>query len=88
MQGKRSGLKTLILKKNPRACYVHCYAHSLQLAIQDAVKSSELMSDIFDLCAEIAKLIRNSPKRSAQLDELKAQIAEPSIGIRALCPTR
>ena len=88
MKGKRTGLKTLMLNKNPKACYVHCYAHSLQLAIQDAVRHSEIMNNTLDLCSEVAKLIRNSPKRTAALNKLKEEIKEPSIGICALCPTR
>ena len=88
LKGKRNGLKTRILNSNPKAYYVHCYAHSLQLAIQDSVKQSKLMNSIFDICSEISKLIRKSPKRTAQLQQLKEEIQEPSIGIRALCPTR
>ena len=33
MQGEFNGLKTLILKENPCAYYVHCFAHKLQLAL-------------------------------------------------------
>ena len=32
MQGEFSGLKTLILKENPYAFYIHWFAHQLQLA--------------------------------------------------------
>lgn len=88
MKGKRNGLKTLILKENPKAHYVHCYAHSLQLAVQDTVRQSDLMNSVFDLCSEIAKLIRNSPKRTTALKRLKEEIQETTIGVRSLCPTR
>lgn len=88
MRGKRNGLKTLILKSNPKAHYIHCYAHSLQLAIQDSVKDSPLMISAFGVCSEVAKLIRNFPKRSTSLAKLKEEIAEPSVGIRTLCSTR
>ena len=33
MQGEFNCLKTLILKENPYAFYVHCFAHQLQLAL-------------------------------------------------------
>lgn len=88
MSGKRNGLKSLILHQNDKAVYVHCYAHSLQLAVQDSVRRCKAMSDVFDLCSEVAKLIRSSPKRTTALKKLKEEIGEPSIGIRALCPTR
>lgn len=88
MSGKRAGLKTLILDGNSKAHYIHCYAHSLQLAVQDTVKESKPMRDVFDICSEVAKLIRKSPRRTAALAKLKEEINEPSVGIRTLCPTR
>lgn len=88
MKGKRNGLKTLILKENPKATYVHCYGHSLQLAVQDAVKNNDVMSDALELCSEVSSLIRRSPCRTAALEKIKDAIKEPSIGIRSLCPTR
>ena len=33
MQGEFNGLKTLILKENPYAFYIHCFAHQIQLAL-------------------------------------------------------
>ena len=88
MKGRRKGLKTCILKDNPKATYVHCYGHSLQLAVQDATKASQIIQDSLDLCSEIANLIRKSSKRTAVLTSLKEAIKEPSVGIRSLCPTR
>ena len=32
MQGEYNGLKSLILKENECAYYIHCFAHQLQLA--------------------------------------------------------
>lgn len=37
MSGTYSGLQARIIKQNPRARYVHCYAHCLNLVINDAV---------------------------------------------------
>ena len=88
MKGKQNGLKTLLLSENPKAHYLHCYGHSLQLAVQDATKSSKLMGEAIDLCSEVSALIRKSSKRTAMLDDLKEAIKEPSVGIRSLCPTR
>jgi hypothetical protein len=33
MKGEVKGLKTLIMKDSPSACYVHCFAHQLQLVL-------------------------------------------------------
>ncbi|XP_076951539.1 uncharacterized protein LOC143624932 [Bidens hawaiensis] len=40
MSGEFSGLKALILKENPSAYYVHCFAHQLQLRI-DLIRESQ-----------------------------------------------
>ena len=38
MRGEFNGLKTLILQENPRAYYVHCFAHQLQLTLVAVAK--------------------------------------------------
>ena len=39
MQGEFNGLKTLILKENESAFYIHCFAHQLQLALVAVAKN-------------------------------------------------
>lgn len=38
MKGQKNGLQKLLLDMNPRAFYVPCAAHSLNLVINDAAK--------------------------------------------------
>ncbi|XP_039145998.1 zinc finger MYM-type protein 1-like [Dioscorea cayenensis subsp. rotundata] len=38
MRGEFNGLKTLILKENPFAFYIHCFAHQLQLVVVSVAK--------------------------------------------------
>lgn len=40
MRGEFNGLKSLILKRNPQAYYVHCFAHQLQLTIVVVAKKT------------------------------------------------
>ena len=87
MKGKRSGLKTKVQAENRKAVYVHCYAHTLQLAVQDSTKIIKGFRDAMDLASEICKLIKNSPKRETELRNLQG-IRGPCVGIRTLCPTR
>ncbi|XP_003392082.2 PREDICTED: zinc finger MYM-type protein 1-like [Amphimedon queenslandica] len=63
MIGARSGVATLVQKEEPRAILVHCYGHSLQLAVCDTVKQIRIMSDALDTTNEISKLLKYSPKR-------------------------
>ena len=45
----------------PRAVYIHCFDHVLNLAAADALKQSKLMKDSLEITREITKLIKYSP---------------------------
>ncbi|XP_039122106.1 zinc finger MYM-type protein 1-like [Dioscorea cayenensis subsp. rotundata] len=47
MRGEFNGLKALVLKENPYARYIHCFAHQLQLVIVDVAKDNRIVSDFF-----------------------------------------
>ena len=53
------------------AIQVHCFAHSLNLCLQDAAKICKCGRDCFSLVMEI---IRYSPKRSLVFNNIKAEI--------------
>ena len=89
MRGQRTGLRTRVQNENSKALYIHCYAHTLQLAVQDASKLVKVISDALNLAAEVGKLVKNSPKREAAFRKLKiANLDAPAVGLRILCPTR
>ena len=64
MKGIRSGLVPRIQEIESRAVYTHCYGHSINLAVNDALKSSKLLKDALDMTREdqINKVL--SKKRS------------------------
>ena len=89
MRGARSGVATQIQDVEPRAVYTHCYGHSINLAVSDAVRETKTMRDALDVTHEITKLIKFSPRREALLRQIKqAQDVTSTPGIRVLCPTR
>ena len=88
MQGERTGLKTRILHTNPLALFIHCYGHTLNLAVQDTVKSCKLVKDVLDTTYELTKLVKKSPKREALLEKIKQELQATSGGVRTLCQTR
>ena len=88
MSGIRNGVAKLISDDQPCAVYTHCYGHSLNLAVGDAVKGCKLMKSCLEVVYEISKLIKKSPKRDSMFQRLKAEIAEDTPGFRVLCPTR
>ena len=88
MSGRRSGVATQILHEEPRAVYLHCMGHTLNLAVQDTCRSIKVMSDTFDTLLEISKAVKYSAKKKAMLLSLKQELSPSSPSIRPLCPTR
>ena len=85
MQGRRSGVVTRFLAINPSALPVHCYAHSLNLCLEDIGRNIICIRDALELAG---KLIKLSPKWlhlfSAKLDEAD----ETTISLKSLCMTK
>ena len=94
MSGSRTGVKSHFLQREPRALFTHCYGHSLNLAVGDALKNNKVCRDALDVAFEVSKLIRFSPKRSAALHDIKVsnpmedEGPMPTNNIRSFCPTR
>ena len=89
MQGKRTGVATQIRNDNSAALPVHCFAHSLNLCLQDAGRKISLLRNALETVREISKLINLSPKRSHLLNEkLKQCEYSGGVSIKPLCPTR
>ena len=92
MSGHKNGVAAIIKKDEPRALFTHCYGHALNLAASDAVMQCGHMKDSLDTVYEITKLVKFSPKREAQLRNIKADFGNDSdekdaSNIRVLCPT-
>ncbi len=88
MKGEKSGVATQLLNDEPRAVYIHCYGHALNLAVGDTVKGCKVLKDTLETTFEVSKLVKFSPKRGVQFDKLKVDLAPDSPGFRVLCPTR
>ena len=81
-------MATEILHEEPRATYLHCMGHSLNLDVQDTCRSIRVISDTFDTLLEISKAMKYSAKKKAMLLSLKEELSPSSPSIRPLCPTR
>ena len=88
MQGKHKGVATQIRHENPAAIPVHCFAHCLNLCLQDAGRQISLLRDALDVVREISCLIRFSPKRSHLFSEKLSQSECSGVNIKPLCSTR
>ena len=72
MQGEFNGLKTLILKENPYAFYIHCFAHQLQLALVAVSKKHIQVASLFLTIASVINIVGASAKRCDRLHQLQA----------------
>ena len=69
MQGEFNGLKSLILKENGCAFYVHCFAHQLQLALVAVAKKHVEIALLFTLVTNLSNMVGGSCKRRDALRE-------------------
>ena len=88
MRGVRNGVATQIQDDEPRAVYMHCYGHSLNLAASDTIRQHKVMKAALEATFEITKLVKHSPRREQLFHKVKEEIAPGSPGVRVLCPTR
>ena len=90
MAGSKNGVKQQILRKEPRALFIHCYGHVLSLSVADTIinKNIPLLRSNMDTLFEISKLLQYSPKRMSLFKDVKAETSPDAAGFRILCPTR
>ena len=80
----------LKLKRNVHASAlaVHCFAHSLNLCLQDAGRKLVFLRDALEMIREIANLIKFSSKRASLFSQVLAQPENSGVTIKPLCLTR
>ncbi|KAJ0809759.1 putative ribonuclease H-like superfamily [Helianthus annuus] len=79
MQGEFNGLKALILKDNPSAHYIHCFAHQLQLVIVAVTKKHAGVKTFYEFLPMIVTTVSASCKRKDMLKEEKKARVEKEI---------
>ena len=75
VSGPRSGVAKQLLDEEPCALHLHCHGHALNLAAGDAIKNCKVTKDTLDATFEVSKLVKFSPKRTAQLEKLRNELA-------------
>ncbi|KAK1410977.1 hypothetical protein QVD17_37520 [Tagetes erecta] len=79
MRGKFNGLKSLILRDNPSAHYIHCFAHQLQLVIVAVAKKHEGVKTFYEYLSMVVNTVSASCKRKDMLREAKKERVEKEI---------
>lgn len=85
MSGHKKGLQAKIREIEPRALFVHCNAHNLNLVVQDAISELQWTRQHIGIIREIINFVRDSPKRLAQFSGLEES---NNKNLKAYCPTR
>ncbi|XP_065866481.1 uncharacterized protein [Euphorbia lathyris] len=83
MKGKHQGVQTRVLEINPRALYMSCACHSLNLTLSDMTHSCVKAISFFGVIQRIYSLFAGSTKRwQVFLDNV------PGLSLKSLCNTR
>lgn len=96
MAGALSGVARRFLDIVEEATFIHCYAHRLNLCLQEVTKSIKFMGDAQNLAKDLHNFINNAPKRLEEFKSLKKKLvfdedADDVVyqsGIKPLCVTR
>ena len=67
MAGHLNGVAAQIQREEPKALFVHCLAHSINLCLQECGRKSLPVRDALALVNELHNLVHLSPKRLALL---------------------
>ena len=90
MNGKHKGLASRVVEKNPKAFYVHCYAHQLNLDLENACEVRNTIGTV----TSIHNYIKASAKRNdifiSKQSEYNQEYEEDRLvkSIKLLCGTR
>uniref|UniRef100_A0A8I6XDV9 DUF659 domain-containing protein n=1 Tax=Hordeum vulgare subsp. vulgare TaxID=112509 RepID=A0A8I6XDV9_HORVV len=83
MKGKHQGVQSRLLETNPRALFMPCACHSLNLTLSDMAKSCSKAITFFGVVKIIYILFSSSTKRwRLLLDHV------PKMTVKSLCNTR
>ncbi|XP_064462321.1 zinc finger MYM-type protein 1-like [Ornithodoros turicata] len=85
VSGKSGGLQALVQDIEPRAMYVHCLAHTLNLVLQDLCKQIDVCRDFVSLFADLVNFVKTSPKRLSWFEQFQK---EGTPALRQFCKTR
>jgi hypothetical protein len=86
MAGIKSGVAKRFIERVPYAVFVHCYAHKLNLALQDATNQLKCVSDVLLIVNNVSVFIERSAKRHALFEHLQSE--EKKRTLKSFCATR
>ena len=88
MAGRLSGVAKRMLDDHPKAHFVHCMAHCINLCLQDVGSKCVCVKEALSLASDLANVVRASPKRLALFQKIQNEMAPGSPRLKPLCTTR
>ena len=70
LSGIRNGVQALIKAVYPKAHFIHCYAHQLNLILQKATSANSKVRIFFNSLSGIPPFFSKSPQRMAALEQI------------------
>ena len=71
MRGVHNGLSARIQRNSPKALYVYCYAHQLNLALEHACESNKYVRNTIDKAKSLYDFIEGGSKRHALFQHIQ-----------------
>ena len=90
MRGKYSGLATRVKELEPRALYIHCHAHLLNLTLQCSLSSIKEVRNVLGTVNRLYDFLEASAKRHERFQEIQKALisSKPPTTLKHLCETR
>ena len=79
MKGEKVGVAKQIKSEEMKVLFTHCFIHSLNLAVNDAIKASKVMENSLETTFKIMKLIKKLLKRAGKLKDIKTAIEQEEV---------
>ena len=74
MVGSKKGVATIIKQSQLNCMLIHCYCHTLNLAVGDVIKNIPALKESLEDVYEFIKLIKYSPKHQAALQRKQKEL--------------
>lgn len=91
MSGSITGLQTRFREIEPRALFMHCAGHNLNLVAQDGMKKILKIADFLSVMKDLVKFVRASAKRNNIFKGIvfEDDDDDDNVGLlKPFCPTR
>ena len=88
MSGTYKGVAARIKLIQPKAVFIHCLAHRLNLAIQDSCNANKSISDTLTIVQNLYCFIEASPKRHSMFRFIQNEEESAIKSLKKLCATR